>query len=307
MLRPRILAIGQILGDLAQLLRRTLGPHISIVHNDDSNGTCVLVDQSMLEMVVINLAIHAGHATPKGGTLVFHYSRQQIDRAGWLPGGTYAVVHIEDCGVGIPPDILPRVFDPFFTTKGLEGTSLGLPMVQGFARQSGGDVRLTSVVGSGTTVKLWLPVATADCDAVAVIEPEQLDQRIKVLLVDDDADVLRSLEIYFERAGLAVACADSAAAALVILAEQSGFDVLVTDYAMHGMNGLELIDFVEAAGSVTGCVLITGYANIEPIETRRLTVLRKPFRMADLACAIGKFEHIKRKGARLSSAFRGDD
>jgi CheY-like chemotaxis protein len=184
---------------------------------------------------------------------------------------------------------LAQACEPFFTTKGLDGTGLGLSMVQGFAEQSGGEVHIESVPGHGTTVQLWLPAVASASSA-----PKQQDTSAKlrgsgrVLLVDDVSDVLVTARAFLARAGFQVVQAGNGDQALAVLAAGERFDVVVSDYAMPGLNGVELIEQARALQPGLAALLITGFAEVGGADTlpRAVAILRKPFQRRELVEAV---------------------
>jgi CheY-like chemotaxis protein len=219
---------------------------------------------------------------PRGGTLLLG---AQVDSA----DQERVVIAVTDTGAGMDAATLAQVFEPFFTTKGLDGTGLGLSMVQGFAVQSGGEVRIESAPGKGTTVMLWLPVAQmANNSREQQSVPARLRGSGRLLLVDDVVDVLVTASAFLERAGFQVVQAGSGDQALAVLAAGERFDALVTDYAMPGLNGVELIEQARTLQPGLAVLLITGFAEVGGADTlpRAVAVLRKPFQRRELVAAL---------------------
>ncbi|MDE2337169.1 MAG: PAS domain S-box protein, partial [Alphaproteobacteria bacterium] len=162
-LQPRVLDVTDVLTELSHLLRRLIGANIDLSLEHGSELGLVKADQGQMEQVLINLVVNARDAMPKGGRVTIETANAYLDEAytarfGDIAAGQYALLSVSDTGTGIPPDVLPRLFEPFFTTKeGTEGSGLGLAMVHGFVKQSGGHIRIYSEVGQGTTVKIYLP------------------------------------------------------------------------------------------------------------------------------------------------------
>ncbi len=201
--------------------------------------------------------------------------------------GRYAVISIADSGTGMDEATLARVFDPFFTTKAAgAGSGLGLPMVQGFAAQSGGAVEIRSRPGSGTTVELWLPQADgppASTDGPAARETEVPAGTADILLCDDDDDVRRFISEFLGSIGYRVHVADDGGSALELLERCNEIELLIVDYAMRGMNGLETIRQARQRRPGVKPLLITGYAGAIAGNTAGIPLLRKPFSPAELA------------------------
>jgi PAS domain S-box-containing protein len=285
-LKPSLLDIAVIFADLATVLARTAGTNIRVTTDIAAPVGLVCADRSQLETALMNLAINAIHAMPTGGSL--HLGAAGADAAAFadLQPGRYLVISVTDTGTGISPDVMATMFDPFFTTKGEDGNGLGLAMVQGFSRQSGGDVRATSTLGKGTRFEIWLPQATQ-----AAIPPEPLAPPLhdntrlgRLLLVDDAADVLITLEAFLRNAGFIVQTATNGHDALETLSAGPPFDILITDQLMPGMTGLELIRDARVAHPGLPALLICGFFDIAAAGAamQDVAMLRKPFKRAAL-------------------------
>jgi PAS domain S-box-containing protein len=282
--------VTQVVHDMDDLLTRTLGTHLRIEKTLAEGLWCATVDPDQLELAILNLCINARDAMPESGTLTLSARNATIgeDEVPDLAAGDYVVVAVADSGMGMPPEVLNRVFEPFFTTKEVgKGTGLGLPMVYGLAQQSGGTVTIKSVVGQGTQVELYLArsakaaVEAAD-DEASGIEPSL---RVHILLVDDDAEVRSVTAAYLNEMGHQVTEAPSGASALEIIARKPDVDLLVADFAMPEMTGLELA--VQAREAVPGLrtLLVTGYADPEKVP-EGYPVLNKPFGRKELAAQV---------------------
>jgi CheY-like chemotaxis protein len=231
---------------------------------------------------------------PAGGTLRIglHNRRAGGTSPSELGPGDYVRVSIGDTGVGMDEATLAQAFDPFFTTKEVgSGSGLGLPMVQGFAVQSGGAVRIRSRPGEGTTVELWLPKA-AEPPSQAV-GPGQValgvPQRTAcILLCDDDHEVRRFVSEFLTSRGYTVHEAGSADAAFLILEEKEAVDLLIADYAMPGINGLEIIRQAQRQRPGLRILLITGNAGVLGSAAADVPLLRKPFGPAELSKAVSQ-------------------
>jgi len=283
MLRPQPIDLAPFLSEMQRLLARTLGPHIAVKVRTGRATPPVQVDPGQLQTALLNLAINAAHAMPRGGTLLLDA------RGGSRDGGQRVVIAVTDTGAGMDAATLAQVFEPFFTTKGLDGTGLGLSMVQGFAVQSGGEVRIASAPGKGTTVMLWLPAAKLGSSSdEQQSAPGRLWGSGRLLLVDDVADVLVTASAFLERAGFQVVQAESGNQALAVLAAGERFDALVTDYAMPGMNGVELIEQARTVQPGLPALLITGFAEVGGADAlpEAVAVLRKPFQRRELVEAV---------------------
>lgn len=290
MLLPELIELGSFLSEMQHLLSRTLGPQIQIDVPTARGPTTVHVDPGQLQTALLNLAINASHAMPGGGTLTLETYEELVDE------NRCVVIRVRDTGTGIDKAILPQVFEPFFSTKGLNGSGLGLSMVQGFAHQSGGGVRIESLQGKGTVVDLWLPAPQAA--ATRTMEPgipAKLRGVGRIMLVDDAADVLATVAAFLEKAGFHVVKAVSGIDALSILSKSEPFDAIVTDYAMPRMNGVELIEKARLIHPKIAALLTSGFAEVGPTDTLPTGVkfLRKPFLRHQIITALLDLKNTK--------------
>ncbi|TPM05409.1 response regulator [Mesorhizobium sp. B2-3-11] len=255
------------------------------------------VDVGQLELALMNLVFNARDAMPSGGTISVLAKNRTIKTASEdLTPGDYVVITIKDTGAGIPQDILAKVVEPFFTTKPVgKGTGLGLSTVYGFMKQSGGSLRIDSVVGRGTTMELWLPRSTEQpAGDVTELDVEEIQTGTRkafpsILLIDDSSVLLQLTAESLRRRGFKVTCAAGGAEALAIIERTPGeFDVIVTDFAMPLVSGVDVIRFARNLRSDWPAILITGYADAEAIADRPADVplLGKPFREKDLVRSI---------------------
>jgi PAS domain S-box-containing protein len=291
-LKVEFVALQKLIPEMFDFLRHSVGPNISI-HAEVSPDVCAVeVDANQLEMALINLAVNARDAMPQGGSLTIACHNEVDGRAVGLAQGPFVCITIADTGEGMNEETLARAQEPFFTTKGVgKGTGLGLSMVHGFTAQSGGAMRLRSELGKGTAVTLWLRRAREDLDmpTADAESPELVKARhLRVLLVDDDilvsmggADMLLDL-------GHSVTEAQSGRQALKLLESDSPFDVVVTDYAMPGMNGFELAQRIKERNSKLPVILATGYAELPADKSIEFARLPKPYTAKDLAAALEK-------------------
>ena len=298
-LDPQPLAANALIRSMSQLIARVLPEEIELVMTLGADLPTALADPNQLENAILNLAINARDAMPDGGRLVIETACAALDAddTARLPGlsvGRFVVLSVSDTGTGIPPELLEKVFDPFFTTKPIgQGTGLGLSMVYGFARQSGGAVRIESEPGRGTSVKLYLPVTdSTPVDALAepVVAPRGAGER--VLVVEDDAAVrmlVREVleELHYE----AIEVADPIAA-IPLLASDARIDLMISDVGMPGMNGRELADVARGHRPDLPVLFITGYAEHATIRAGFLgtgmTMITKPFTLEGLATKISE-------------------
>jgi PAS domain S-box-containing protein len=280
---PRPVNVAVFLADFRELLTRTLKPTIAVQVGAAAGTPDILVDPEHLQTALLNLAINAGQAMQGGGSLRIEASREP--RAGCAEGWVVLAVH--DTGSGMDAETLAKAAEPFFTTKGPGGTGLGLPMVLGFARQSGGDLRLTSTPGQGTTAEIVLPGhPAAAVPAPAPAAPARRGAG-RVLLVDDVADVIDSTTRILSKAGFQVTATTSGDAALAVLAAGERFDALVTDYAMPGLSGVDLVTLAREMRPGLPAVIMTGFAEVDTDRIAHVaTVLRKPFQRGQLVDAV---------------------
>jgi PAS domain S-box-containing protein len=300
-LNPSLLRVEQVVPEVAALLSRTLGGRIIVETRTRGGVWPVLADRAQLENCLLNLALNARDAMPDGGTLLLEAANAGPDaaRSAGLAAGDYVCIRIEDEGMGMAPDTLARAFEPFFTTKSVgQGTGLGLSMVQGFARQSGGDVMIESIEGRGTLVNLWLPRAADAAGAASGLDRPQTAERGRgtVVLVDDDQDVRDMLARVLGKAGFKTAVAASGAAALDMLQAGQACDVLISDQSMPGITGSELIAKVAHIRPGLATILITGFDKVTGLDNLdgQVTVLRKPFKRDVF---LGEVEALLRRGA----------
>jgi signal transduction histidine kinase/CheY-like chemotaxis protein len=300
-LRPEIVHLPALIEGMSTLLRSSLGSGVQIHLLLPEALPPVEVDPNQLELALLNLAVNARDAMPDGGRLTVTARREWLASArdGGLPPGSYVLLRVVDTGQGMDEATLARAMEPFFTTKGVgKGTGLGLAMVHGFAAQSGGRLVLQSTPGSGTVAELWLPQAdvAAPSTLPASVGPDPTApmpiRRLAVLVVDDDPLVLASTAGMLEDLGHLSVEAESGPEALAILRGGRSFDLVVTDYAMPGMTGLQLTEELHRQWPRLPVVLATGYAELQETTPNRLTRLAKPFGQEALAEAIEACLHV---------------
>lgn len=285
-LEPQAVDVGVLLHGLRDLLSRTLGPRVALSFEVPGRLPAARVDPNQLELALLNLAINSRDAMPDGGTLLISAQEET------LSGGHFVRIGVADTGMGMDAETLGRAIEPFFTTKGVgQGTGLGLSMVHGLAAQSGGDFRLESMPGAGTTAWLWLPVATEAVsheamDVQPLSDPEALSTT--VLLVDDEELVRLGTSSMLADAGYTVVEAASGEEALRLAGEGLKVDVLVTDFAMPGMNGSQLAGELRANHPGLPVLVITGFAFVDVDDSDELPRLAKPFRQAELIASLAE-------------------
>jgi len=286
-LDPRSVDLGALVAGIQELLQRTVGPAIHLEIATDVGLAPAHVDANQVELAILNLAINARDAMPVGGTLRISLRNGSADRSppAELTPGDYVIVSISDTGTGMDAAALAQAFDPFFTTKEVgSGSGLGLPMVQGFAGQSGGAVRIRSKLGEGTTVDLWLPQAvgpplgTSGEQRSGLAAPRGTGT---ILLCDDDHDVRRFVSELLNSYGYRVREASSAEAAFCVLGDMAAIDLLIVDYAMPGVNGVEIIRQARHQHPSLKALLITGDPGAVCDGLVRVRLLRKPFEPAE--------------------------
>jgi PAS domain S-box-containing protein len=293
-LDPRQTQINELLADFEPLLRRTLGEHIDIELVRGSGLWKALVDPNELQNAILNLAINARDAMPEGGRLTIETANMSIARDyaeihGVQPG-QYVLVAVSDTGPGMPPEVVARAFDPFFTTKPAgQGSGLGLSMVYGFARQSGGHVKIYSEPGHGTTVKLYLPRADASTEAdYRRVERAPLSPGHEhVLLVEDD-DLVRLVAVAsLEKLGYRATVCSNGHEAVEQLRVGPHFDLLLTDVVLAGgLSGKEVAAAAAQLRPGLKVLFMSGYTENAIVHHGRLDrgvhLLSKPFRIDEL-------------------------
>ena len=284
-------AINQVVGNLRQILKHTLGPAITVRHElgPDVHALC---DVNQLENAILNLAINARDAMPEGGTLTIATGIVAEEACPEFDAGDFVRLTIADTGHGMSPEVAERAIEPFFSTKPVgKGTGLGLAQVYGIARQSGGTLRIESREGEGTAIHLLLPRVTAEVGLVesdgAPAGPQPRGAGGRILVVDDDPDVRGFLAEALGDLGHRVEAAESGAAALAAFARAAP-DLMLIDFAMPGMNGAELAREVRARRPGQPMLFVTGYAESDQLEgaLADVPVLRKPFGVAELAVIV---------------------
>jgi signal transduction histidine kinase len=292
-LEPKPTDANRLVAGMEELIRRTTGPGIEVEVVGAAGLWLTLVDPNQLENALLNLCINARDAMPQGGRLTIETANKWLDeRAAQerdLPVGQYVSLCVTDIGTGIPPEVISRIFDPFFTTKPMgQGTGLGLSMIHGFARQSGGQVRVYSEVGQGTTMCLYLPrYHGPKGESEAPAEPGEAPRTAAgetVLVVDDEPTVRMLIADALKDFGYRVIEAEEAAVGLRVLRSEAKVDLLITDLVLPGgMNGRQLADAARAARPDLRVLFITGYAENALIGNGQLEpgmqVVTKPFAM----------------------------
>jgi nitrogen-specific signal transduction histidine kinase len=295
-LRPAVLDLGRLIENMVPMLSSLLSDAITVVVQVPGDPVCVMADQSQIEQMVMNLAVNAGDAMPQGGTLTLTLGRRTIDAvAGDGPSsllpGTYAVLSVSDTGCGINHAIIPQIFDPFFTTKSpAAGTGLGLSMVYGMVKQSGGAIAVDSREGRGTTFHISLPLTEKEVP----VEPEkqQPDEQEAggelegtILFVEDEELVRSLLAEELEERGLNVIQAGDYGEAVRRAGDHSGIDLIITDVVLKGRGGLDAAQAVLELHPQAGVLFTSGCpeSQLEKLATfPRSDFIEKPFTIDEL-------------------------
>lgn len=297
-LRPQRTDINELVVNIGEMLRRTLGAQIEITSVLAEDLWTVNVDCAQLESALVNLSINARDAMPAGGRLLIETTNverdEDADASGFVPAPrSYVMLTVTDTGSGIPPDVLTKVFDPFFTTKEVgKGTGLGLSMVYGFVKQSGGHVYVYSEPGIGTTIKLYLPRSSAFAAKINAPLPAIPRGTERVLVVEDDPRVSTAVVEQLRSLGYTVDEATNGAAGLLALEDAAQpYDLVLLDVIMPGpLSSKELADAVARRRPQTGVLFMSGYSSDAIVHGGRLDpgihLLSKPFRKMDLAKAV---------------------
>jgi len=298
-LDPQPVEINGLIRSMSDLIEQAVDEKIDFTVALSPDLPSGNVDPNQLENAILNLAINARDAMPDGGALTVETSVVDLDqtfiatRPG-LSSGRYLVIAVSDTGVGMPPDVIEKAFDPFFTTKPTgQGTGLGLSMVYGFARQSGGAVRIHSQIDVGTTVKLFLPTTQARPSTQTASEPcLRPGEGERVLVVEDDPAVRMLVrEVLEELRYQSVEFADPLEA-LPYLASEARIDLMISDVGLPGMNGRQLAETARAHRPELPILFITGYAENAAIRTgflgANMAMVSKPFSLSDLAAKVSQ-------------------
>jgi PAS domain S-box-containing protein len=303
-LDPRPTDVNRLIFDVEELIRRTVGPHVEVETVGKAGLWTTLVDPNQLENAIINLCINARDAMPDGGRITIETANKWLDeraaRERDLDPGQYVSICVTDTGTGMAPDVVGRAFDPFFTTKPMgEGTGLGLSMIYGFARQSGGQVRIYTELGMGTTMCIYLPRHMDEPDGLlaethattSMLDRADEAQAGCILVVDDEPTVRMLVVEVAEDLGYDVLEAFDGQSAMRALQANPGIDLLITDVGLPGgMNGRQVADAALGMKPSLKVLFITGYAENAVIGNGQLApnmaLVTKPFAMDALAARI---------------------
>ena len=297
-MEPEALDPAVLIRQFAPILEATLGSQIEVILNFSDTTSTLMADPVQLKTAILNIALNSRDAMPNGGRFVVEMRAVDVDadllaaELGMV-SGRYLLISASDTGAGMTADVRQRAFEPFFSTKSVgHGTGLGLPMVYGFARQSGGYVAIYSEIGLGTTINLYLPeyaaAATAKSPSARAVPLGQTRFDAHILLVEDDTKVRAIAHALLLRLGCRVTEAATASEAVGILQLGASFDLVFTDLAMPGpMSGLDLCDHVRQHYPGLPVLLTSGYAedvvHADLIRLHAIALLRKPYRISNLS------------------------
>ena len=285
-LEPKPVDLASLVTGMSDLLRRSIGPTVEIRFDVPPGLPAACADANQVELALLNLAVNARDAMPDGGTVTIALEAMESDASRDLAAGRYLVLTVIDTGAGMDAATLQRAIEPFFSTKEVgKGTGLGLSMIHGLALQLKGALRLFSEPGKGTHAELWLPVAEGAAD-IAVADLPADDKAVRgvtLLFVDDDFLIRLSTVSLLEDLGHTVIAASSGAEALELLHGGRKIDLLITDYAMPGMTGIQLAQTVRAIMPKLPILLATGYADLPSRSLLDLPRLSKPYHQRELA------------------------
>ena len=300
-LEPKAVDANRLVSNMEELIRRTVGPNIAIETVLAAGLWPCFCDPNQLENAILNLSINSRDAMPEGGRVTIETANTWIDQVGAIerdvPTGQYIAICVTDNGTGMPPEVVARAFDPFYTTKPVgKGTGLGLSMIYGFARQSGGHVRIYSEVGRGTTVKIYLPRHAGGKPrqvdgAEAPRELPRAEAGETVLVVDDEPTVRMLVGDTLAELGYQAIEAADATSGLKVLESDVKIDLLISDIGLPGgMNGKQMADKARLRRPDLKILFITGYAENAAVANGHLEpgmqVMSKPFPMDKLAARI---------------------
>ncbi|MDN4036344.1 PAS domain-containing protein [Massilia sp. YIM B02443] len=299
-LDPRPTNVNQLVAGMEELIRRTIGPQVALEVVGAVGLWPALIDAGQLENALLNLCINARDAMPDGGRITIETANKWLDysaaKTHAIPEGQYLSLCVTDTGTGMTPELMAKVFEPFFTTKPIgEGTGLGLSMIHGFARQSGGEVRIYSEVGQGTTVCIYLPRYYGELEiedaGLKTAAGAHGGQGETVLIVDDEPSVRMLVTEVLQDLGYNALEAGDSAAGLKLLQSDARIDLMVTDVGLPGgMNGRQLAEAALERRPGLQVLFITGYAENSLIGNGHLKpgmqVLTKPFAIDALAARI---------------------
>jgi two-component system, cell cycle sensor histidine kinase and response regulator CckA len=298
-IQPKVYEFSEAMSDLGTLLKRVVGDKIELVVAHARDLWPVMVDIHQMEHVLVNLANNSRDAMPKGGKFevkTYNLAADASQNIGHpLPEGDYVVCQTTDTGQGIAKEILAKIWDPFFTTKDVgKGTGLGLSMVYGFVKQTGGFIYCDSVVGQGTTFRIFFPRHIPDVNAVEVVKPveveakrEDFSGRGRILIVEDEDSVRAFAARALSSRGYTVVEANSGEVGLeVVDADADGFELILSDVVMPEMDGPTMLKELRKRGNTAKFIFMSGYAEDafekNPDGPSDFGYLQKPFSLKQL-------------------------
>jgi CheY-like chemotaxis protein len=282
---PKVIDLNEAVAGMRDLLQSTMGGSIRIETELGDDLWPALVDLTQLELAVLNLSINARDAMEMGGRLSVGTANVELGPAFYTeepPAGDYVAVHVTDTGVGMSKDVRSKAFEPFFTTKEIgKGSGLGLSQVLGFAKQSGGGVRIRSDPGEGTSIEIFLPradVRPVKTETLPARRGAMLKASARLILVDDDNAVREVTAATLRELGYTVLEAGSGGAALELLEHSVNVDLMLIDFAMPGMSGAEVARRVQTTRPSLPILFVTGYADRAALEgVSEAQIIGKPF------------------------------
>lgn len=313
-LQPEVTDAGELTAELGDFIRRVLSAAIELEVVADDDLWPVLVDRNQLQSAILNLIVNARDAMADGGKITIRVRNEDLTPSALVgkdhqDPGAYVLIAVSDTGPGMSPEVRDHAFEPFFTTKGVgEGSGLGLSMVYGFAKQSGGFADIESIDGVGTTVSIFLPRREADAGSPVRVPDERAwpdgersaSNRERILLVEDDEDVRETTAAMLTSAGYDVVAVENGPKALTTMADAGNADIalVLTDIVLTGpMNGLEVAERLLARHPGLSFVFMTGYADLDsaaqPELVSRGALIRKPFTKAQLVDFLEKARKLK--------------
>ena len=295
-LSPRAVTPAKVVGDLREMLARSLGERVVVATECPQDVPAIYVDPAEFDAALVNLAVNARDAMPRGGKLTIAVTHERVDeRQASLkkPAGDYVVFSVGDTGMGMTPEVQAHALEPFFTTKEVgKGSGLGLSMVYGFVKQSGGYLSIDSQLGYGTRVELHFPAVVPEQSGTPAVAAPAVRQGHETILVVEDEPEVRGIALAFLRSlGYATRQAADAAEALEVLERYPDIDLLFSDVVLgNGMTGAELAKAARQKRPGLPVLLTSGYErgslDAEDVSLSRVELLRKPYRIEQLAASV---------------------
>jgi two-component system, cell cycle sensor histidine kinase and response regulator CckA len=300
-MQPKTLALGDVIGELAQMLRRLVGEGITLKVEKDADLWPVHADEAQLGNAIINLVVNARDAMPQGGVVTIKTGNESVGAASALgtaimPAGDYVVIEVADTGIGMSKEIQSKIFDPFFTTKPVgQGTGLGLATVYGIVKQSGGFITVDSEVGEGTAFRIYLPRQRVDASAAAEVAapapPRDVTGQDTILLVEDEEAVRSFAARALRMRGYNVLEASGGEEALeIVKSGHAEIQLLITDVVMPNMDGPTMVRHVKELKPDLAVIFMSGYAEEafrrNDQNSEDIHFLPKPFGLKQLAAKV---------------------